>query len=309
MKFASYNDGSRDGQLVVVSRDLTMAHYATSIATRLQQVLDDWNFLSPQLSDLSTALNQGRTRHAFAFDSTKCMAPLPRSHHVVRSAAYGTELQGSPLDPQMVQCSGHALLAAHDGVLVPSEKMGIDFAAGLATITSDVTMGTSAQQALECIRLVMLCNSISLRYIIDLSIAYPYSTFSPVAATPDELGQAWHNGRLCLSIQNTWNSKRVGLCDTAADMHFHFGQLIAHQAQTHSLGAGSIIQSGPACNLDTTRGYACIAQKRALEVAQSGTTKTQFMQHGDTIHIDMKGPDGHSMFGAIDQTISVQQSV
>jgi fumarylacetoacetate (FAA) hydrolase len=299
MKFASYKDGSRDGQLVVVSHDLTIAHYATGIATRLQQVLDDWNFLSPQLSDLSTELNQGRTRHAFAFDSTKCMAPLPRTHHMVRSAAYCTDAH----DPQMVQCSGNQLLGPHDAVVVPSEKMGIDFAAGLAIITSDVALNTPAEQALECIRLVMLCNSISLRHLVDSAIAYPHSAFGPVAVTPDELGHAWHNGRLRLGIQSSWNGKRVGLCDTAADMHFHFGALIAHQAQTHSLGAGSIIQSGPASNRDTTRGYACIAEKRSLEIAQGGTAKTEFMQYGDTVHIDMKGSDGHSMFGTIAQTI------
>jgi fumarylacetoacetate (FAA) hydrolase len=318
MKLASYNDGSRDGQLVVVSRDLSMAHYATGVATRIQQVLDDWHFMSPALEEISIALNQGRLRHAFAFEPAKCMAPLPRSHHVSMGCAYLNhvkllcEARGEPMPenlnntPLMNTHSGQHLLAACDAIVVLSEKMGIDFEAGLAVITGDVAQGASALEALEGIRLVALSNGVNLRALTgsSLSQSKPFVSFSPVAITPDELGTAWQTGRLNLSLQSTWNGKRVGLCDAGVEMYFHFGQLIEHLCKTRGLGAGSIVGSGPVSSLDAKRGYSCIAEKRALELRQGGSEKLEFMQYGDTIRIEMKGLDGHSLFGAIDQTVT-----
>ncbi|MEY4563567.1 MAG: hypothetical protein RLZZ618_2844 [Pseudomonadota bacterium] len=326
MKLASYRDGSRDGQLVVVSSDLATAHYATGIATRLQQVLDDWGFLSPQLEDLSTSLNQGRTRHAFPFDPKQCMAPLPRAfqwadgsafiNHVelVRKARQAEMPESLYTDPLMYQGGSDDFLGPTDDVVVPSEKMGIDFEAEVAVITDDVPMGTTPARALEGIRLVLLANDVSLRHLIPAELAKgfgffqskPATAFSPVAVTPDELGVAWKNGRVHLPLQSTWNGKRVGLCDAGPEMTFHFGQLIAHLAKTRNVRAGSIIGSGTVSNKDWSRGYSCIAEKRAIETIEGGEPKTDFMRFGDTIRIEMKGLDGQSVFGAIDQQITAQ---
>jgi fumarylacetoacetate (FAA) hydrolase len=323
MKLASYKDGSRDGQLVVVSRDLCTAHYATGIATRMQQLLDDWNFLSPQLEDLYAALNHGKTRHAFAFDPKLCMAPLPRAfqwadgsayiNHVelVRKARHADMPASFYTDPLMYQGGSDDFLGPNDDIVVPSEKMGIDFEAEVAVVTGDVAMGVSADQSLSSIRLVMLANDVSLRHLIPSELAKgfgflqskPATSFSPVAVTPDELGSAWSGGRVHLSLQSSWNGKRVGLCEAGPEMTFHFGQLIAHLCKTRRMRAGSIIGSGTVSNKDWTRGYSCIAEKRAIETIEHGEPQTEFMLYGDTIRIEMNGLDGHSVFGAIDQTV------
>ncbi len=324
MKLASYKDGSRDGQLVVVSRDMGTAHYATGIATRLQQVLDDWGFLSPQLEDLYTTLNHGRGRHTFPFDPAMCMAPLPRAYqwadgsafinHVelVRKARNAEVPESFYTDPLMYQGGSDDFLGPCDNIVVPSEKMGIDFEAEVAVITGDVPMGTNADEALEGIRLLMIANDVSLRNLIPAELAKgfgffqskPATAFSPVAVTLDEVGSAWNNGRLNLSLQSTWNGKRVGLCDAGPEMTFHFGQLIAHLCKTRNVRAGSIIGSGTVSNKDWTRGYSCVAEKRAIETIESGEPKTEFMKFGDTIRIEMKGLDGQTVFGAIDQAVT-----
>ncbi len=328
MKLASYKDGSRDGQLVVVSRDLSTAHYAVGTATRLQQLLDDWNFLSPQLEDLYRSLNQataaGKPRHAFAFDPAKCMAPLPRAYqwadgsafinHVelVRKARKAEVPESFYSDPLMYQGGSDDFLGPRDDIRVPSEKMGIDFEAEVAVITADVPMGATPIEALEGIRLLMLANDVSLRNLIPAELAKgfgffqskPATAFSPVAVTPDELGSAWQGGRLHLNLESVWNGKRVGLCDAGPEMTFHFGQLISHLCKTRNARAGSIIGSGTVSNKDWSRGYSCVAEKRAIETIESGEPKTEFMRYGDTIRIDMKGLDGASVFGAIEQTVA-----
>ena len=323
MKLASYKDGSRDGQLVVVSRDLCTAHYATGIATRMQQLLDDWNFLSPQLEDLYTTLNHGKTRHAFAFDPKLCMAPLPRAfqwadgsayvNHVelVRKARKAEMPESFYTDPLMYQGGSDDFLGPCDDIVVPSEKMGIDFEAEVAVITGDVAMGIEPEAALSSIRLLMLANDVSLRHLIPSELAKgfgflqskPATGFSPVAVTPDELGSAWSGGRVHLSLQSSWNGRRVGLCEAGPEMTFHFGQLIAHLCKTRRVRAGSIIGSGTVSNKDSTHGYSCIAEKRAIETIEHGEPQTEFMLYGDTIRIEMNGLDGHSVFGAIDQTV------
>ncbi len=324
MKLASYKDGSRDGQLVVVSRDLSTAHYASGIATRLQQVLDDWNFLSPQLEDLSVTLNQGRTRHAFPFDPAMCMSPLPRAYQWADGAGYlnhlavvrRTRIDDLPEnlrhEPLLYQGGSDDFIGPCDDIVASSEKMGIDFEGEIAVITGDVPMGASPEQALDGIRLLMLANDVSLRRVIPAELergfgflqGKPATAFSPVAVTPDELGAAWHGGRVHLALQSTWNGKRVGLCDAGPEMTFHFGQLIAHLAKTRRVRAGSIVGGGTVSNADASRGYSCIAEKRALDAVQGGA-RTDFMRHGDTIRIEMKALDGSSLFGAIDQTVQV----
>ena len=332
MKLATYKDGSRDGQLVVVSRDLGTAHYATGIASKMQQVLDDWGFISPQLQDLYDQLNSGRARHAFPFDPAQCMAPLPRAYqwadgsayinHVelVRKARNSEVPESFYTDPLMYQGGSDDFIGPCDDVVVPSEAMGIDFEAEIAVITGDVKMGTNADQALDGIRLVMIANDVSLRNLIPAELAKgfgffqskPATAFGPVAVTLDELGDAWDHGRVNLTVQSTWNGRKVGMCDAGPEMTFHFGQLIAHVAKTRNVRAGSIIGSGTVSNkgveqngrMEWPKGYSCIAEKRCIETIQDGKPTTEFMKYGDTIRIEVKGKDGASIFGAIDQTIA-----
>ena len=332
MKLATYKDGSRDGQLLVVSRDLTTAHYATGIANRLQQALDDWNFISPQLQDLYDTLNHGKARHAFPFDPALCMAPLPRAYQWADGSAYlnhvelvraarGAELPESYFtDPLMYQGGSDDFLGAHDAIRVASEDFGIDFEAELAVITGDVPMAATPEQGLDAIRLLMLVNDVSLRHLIPDELAKgfgffhgkPSTAFGPVAVTPDELGEAWIEGRVHLTMQIDWNGRKVGRCDAGPDMRFHFGQLIAHAARTRRLRAGSIIGSGTVSNpgvekdgrREWPKGYGCIAEKRAMETIQDGAPKTDYMRFGDTVRIEMKGKDGESVFGAIEQNVS-----
>ncbi len=328
MKLATYKDGSRDGQLIVVSRDLSTAHYATGVASKLQDVLDDWNFMSPQLQDLYDSLNNGKARHAFPFETSQCMAPLPRAYqwadgsafinHVelVRAARKSDVPETFYTDPLMYQGGSDDFIGPTDNVVVASEAFGIDFEAEIAVITADVGMGTNAERALDGIRLVMLANDVSLRNLIPGELAKgfgflqskPATAFSPVAVTTDELGDAWQGGRLHMTLQSTWNGRKVGMCEAGPEMTFHFGQLIAHICKTRNVRAGSVIGSGTVSNKDWTHGYSCIAEKRAIETIESGAPVTEFMKFGDTIRIEAKGKDGQSVFGAIEQKVAALQA-
>ena len=323
MKLATYKDGSRDGQLIVVSRDLATAHHARGIATRLQQLLDDWGFISPQLEELSQTLNHGKARHAFAFEPEKCMAPLPRAYqwadgsafinHVelVRKARAASVPESFYTDPLMYQGGSDDFIGARDDIVCASTEFGIDFEAEVAVITGDVDMGSAPDAAIDGIRLLMLANDVSLRHLIPAELAKgfgflqskPATAFSPVAVTPDELGDSWRGGRVHLNLESVWNGKRVGLCNAGPEMTFHFGQLIAHICKTRNVRAGSIVGSGTVSNKDWSRGYSCIAEKRAIETIEGGAPKTEFMQYGDTVRIEMKGADGMSVFGAIEQRV------
>ena len=332
MKLATYKDGSRDGQLVVVSRDLSTAHYATGVAGTMQQVLDDWNFIAPQLEDLHHTLQNGKARHAFPFDPKRCMAPLPRAYqwadgsayinHVelVRAARHSEVPQTFYTDPLMYQGGSDDFIGPCDPVVCADEAHGIDFEAEIAVITGDVPMGATPEAALEGVRLLMLANDVSLRHLIPNELAKgfgffqskPATAFSPVAVTPDELGDAWQGGRVHLTLQSTWNGRLVGQCDAGPEMTFHFGQLIAHICKTRNVRAGSIVGSGTVSNKgvevngkkDWPKGYSCIAEKRAIETILDGKPSTEFMKFGDTIRIEMTGRDGESLFGAIDQQIA-----
>ena len=329
MKLATYQDGSRDGQLVVVSRDLSLAVYATHIANRLQQVLDDWNYLSPQLQDVYDRLNQGRARHAFPLDPQQCMAPLPRAYQWVQGTAYlqhqhlQTKASGGdladgqasapPTEPVLHRGASDAFLGACEPISCVSEHMGIDFAAGLAAITGDIPQACTSERALEGVRLLMLVNDVGLRNVPGHS--HPATAFSPVAVTPDVLGSAWARGRVHLPLQSTWNGRKVGLSDAGADMGYHFGQLIASLCKVRPLRTGSIVGTGSVCSKGLTKGtgsrtrtewptgYHCIADKRAMEILQDGHASTEYMKFGDTIRIEAKGLDGQSVWGAIEQEV------
>ena len=324
MKLATFKDGSRDGVLAVVSRDMTMAHCATGIATTLQQVLDDWNFRSPPLEDLYATLNGGKARHAFPFDPQLCMAPLPRAYSWLDGSAYlnhvervrkarGAEVPASFYeDPLMYQGGSDDFLGATEDARFASEAWGIDFEAEVAVITGDIDIGTDANAALDSVRLLMLANDWSLRNLVPAELAKgfgfvqskPATAFSPVAVTPDEVGDAWAGGRLHLSLESRWNGRAVGLCEAGPEMAFHFGQLIAHAAKTRRLRAGSIVGSGTVSNADWSRGYSCVAEKRAIETLESGAPVTEFMRYGDRIRIEILGRDGQSVFGAIEQRVA-----
>ena len=324
MKLATYKDGSRDGQLVVVSRDLGLAHFATGTATRLQQVLDDWNFLSPQLQDLYVTLNHGRARHAFTFEPRQCMAPLPRAYQWADGSAYLNhqallrQARGAALpadartEPLVYQGGSDDFLGPNDDAWFGSAAWGIDFEAELAVITGDVGMGASVDQALDSVRLLMLANDWTLRERVPAELARglgllqakPATAFSPVAVTPDELGAAWHGGRVHLALQSSWNGRKVGLPDAGPEMHFHFGQLIAHLAKTRNVRAGSIVGGGTVSNADRAKGYSCIAEQRAVETIEQGAPTTPWLALGDTVRIEMTGRDGLSVFGAIDQRVT-----
>lgn len=324
MKLATLRDGSRDGQLVVVSRDLTIAHHASHIASRLQQALDDWGFIAPQLNDLYVTLNEGRARHAFAFDPAQCLAPLPRAYQWADGSAYvnhvelvrrarGAEMpQSFWTDPLMYQGGSDDLLGPMEDIVCADEAWGIDFEAEVAVVTDDVPMGTAAAAAGAHVRLVMLVNDVSLRNLIPAELAKgfgffqskPATAFSPVAVTPDELGEAWDGRKLNLPLIVHWNGERVGSAHAGTDMVFDFPQLIAHAARTRNLRAGSIVGSGTVSNKDASRGYSCIAEKRALEMIADSKPSTEFMKYGDRVRIEMFDGAGRSIFGAIDQTVA-----
>src|SRR5882672_10292033 len=296
MKLATIRDGSRDGQLAVVSRDLALAHYASDIAGRMQRVLDDWQFVAPQLNDLYQTLNEGRARHAFVFDPRQCAAPLPRAYQWADGSAYvnhvelvrkarGAEMPASFwTDPLMYQGGSDAFLAPREPIRMGDEGWGIDFEAEVAVITDDVPMGVAAADAGDHIKLLMLVNDVSLRGLIPAELAKgfgffhakPSSAFSPVAVTSDELGDAWDGGKLDLPLLSILNGQPFGRPCAGVDMTFDFPTLIAHAAKTRPLAAGTIIGSGTVSNKGKDGGpgkpiaqggdgYSCIAEVRVVE--------------------------------------------
>ena len=333
MKLASYQDGSRDGQLLVVSRDLSQAHYATQVANRLQQVLDDWNFLSPQLQDIYDALNAGRARHAFPFDAAQCMAPLPRAHQVLlayawpsrnallrRAAGHRADHAADTGLLTMQQCAGDALLGAHDALPAVPEEFGLDFCAGVAVITGDIPAGCDAERALDGVRLLALGNGLGLRNLLNPdgspTVQSQCATaFSPVAVTPDELGEAWHRGRIQLPLYSSLNGRKLGMADAGSAMGSHFGQLIAQVARVRRLQAGSVVLAAPVSQAGVEKkgvwnwpaGFHSLSEKRASEQLQGGQISTAWLRPGDVLRIEMKNASGHSVFGAIEQTVAGAQ--
>lgn len=327
MKLATLRDGTRDGQLMVVARDLKTAQLADGIAPTLQAALDDWAFIAPQLETLSGLLNAGRANRSFDFDPAQCMAPLPRAYQWVDGSAYvnhvelvrrarGAEMPASFWEePLMYQGGSDDFLGAMDDIVMAHEEWGIDFEAEVAIITGDVPMGATPDQALAQVRLVTLANDVSLRNLISDELAKgfgflqakPATAFAPVAVTPDELGDAWKQAKLHLPLRSSWNGALVGQPQAGDDMVFNFAQLIAHLCKTRNARAGTIVGSGTVSNKDAKRGYSCIAEKRCLETIAGVEPVTGYMRFGDTIRIEMLDKVGKSIFGAIEQT--VKQSV
>lgn len=331
MKFASLNQG-RDGQLILVSRDLSRAVRVKDVAPTLQAALDDWDAVKDRLEQVYQQLNGGEIEGSFAFDPEACASPLPRAYQWADGSAYvnhvelvrrarGAELPDSFWhDPLMYQGGSDGFLAPHEDI-VANPAWGIDFEAEVAVVTGDVPMGTDADQALSHIRLLMLVNDVSLRGLIPGELAKgfgffqskPASAFAPVAVTPDELGDAWSGGKLSLPLRSTLNGALFGCPEAGEDMTFHFGQLIAHVCKSRSMVAGSIVGSGTVSNKQGTehgsaiadggRGYSCIAEIRMIETIRDGQPSTAFMQAGDRIRIEMLDRQGASIFGAVDQQV------
>lgn len=322
MKLATLNDGSRDGRLLLVSRDLARAVDAADIAPTLQVAIERWHEVEAALQVRYAALNHGTAVGAFDFDPEQVMAPLPRawqwldgscflSHGELMQRAFHLEpIEGVEQTPLMYQGAGDDFLGARQPIALPDERHGIDFEGEFAVVVDDVPLGCTAQQALGHIRLILQVNDVSLRALAPREMktgfgfvqAKSSSSFAPVAVTPDELGDAWREGRVQLPLQVSWNGEWFGHPHGGA-MHFGFHQLIAHAALTRRLSAGAVIGSGTVSNDDRSVGSACIAERRAIEMIAHGAPRTGFMRFGDRVRMEACCADGSPLFGAIDQQV------
>ena len=333
MKLATLKDGTRDGKLVIVSRDLTHYVDASSIVPTLQAALDDWKKYEADLESLAESLQHGSIP-VERFHEHEAMSPLPRAYQWADGSAYvnhvelvrkarGAELPASFwTDPLMYQGGSDSFIGPRDPITMADEAYGIDLEGEVAVIVDDVVAGATPETCAAAIRLVMLVNDVSLRNLIPAELAKgfgffhskPSSAFSPVAVTPDELGDAWKDGKVHLPLCVDLNGKPFGRDHAGVDMTFDFGQLIAHAAKTRALCAGTIIGSGTISNKDKDGGagkpisegglgYSCIAEIRMIETIAHGKPSTPFMKFGDTVRIEMKDAKGHSIFGAIEQTV------
>ncbi|WP_426229717.1 fumarylacetoacetate hydrolase family protein [Pararhizobium sp. DWP3-4] len=333
MKLATLKDSTRDGRLVVVSRDLTRCSEVGHIARTLQAALDDWAYVGPRLDEVAEGLETG-AQPSMRFHESDAASPLPRAFQWADGSAYVNHVElvrkarnaEMPAtfwtEPLMYQGGSDAFLGPRDPIVMADEAYGIDMEAEIAVIVDDVPMAATVEDARAAIRLILLVNDVSLRGLIPAELAKgfgffqskPSSAFSPVTVTPEELGDAWDGGKLHLPLLVDLNGKPFGRANAGIDMTFDFGQLIAHAAKTRPLSAGTIIGSGTVSNkLDGGPGkpvseggvgYSCIAEIRTIETIEKGTPTTPFMHFGDTVRIEMKDKAGHSIFGAIEQTVT-----
>ena len=331
MKLASLK-GGRDGRLVVVSNDLAWYAPADRIALTLQAALDDWDRCAPDLRGLAEGLEHGSVPKA-RFHEHEAASPLPRAYQWADGSAYvnhvalvrqarGAEMPDSFwTDPLMYQGGSDGFLGPRDPIPLSDPAWGCDLEGEVAVITGDVPMGATAAEGLAAVRLVMLCNDVSLRNLIPGELAKsfgffqskPASTFSPVAVTPDAL-TTFKDGKLHGKLQVELNGQPLGEPDAGVDMTFDFGTLIAHAARTRDLAAGTIIGSGTVSNrspdggpgrpiADGGVGYACLAEVRTVETLVHGAPRTPFLKDGDTVRIEMRDARRHSLFGAIEQVV------
>jgi fumarylacetoacetate (FAA) hydrolase len=323
VKLATLADGTRDGQLLVVSRDLERALPVPQLARTMQQALDGWAGIAPRLRALADDLEAGRAQGSIPFHATSVLAPLPRAHHWVDGSAYVNHVElvrkarGAVMppsfwtDPLVYQGGSDDFIPPTGDAAFPGEEFGIDFEAEVAVVTDDVAIGTSAADARSHIRLLMLVNDWSLRNLIPAELAKgfgfyqskPATSFSPVAVTPDELGDAWDGGKVLLPLVSHVNGQLFGRPEAGVDMTFDFPRLIEHATRTRRLGAGAIVGSGTVSNYDRSLGSSCIAERRMLEQIEQGRPSTAFLGFGDRVRIEMFARDGDSIFGAIDQRV------
>lgn len=333
MKLATLKQGGRDGTLIVVDRTLTRYTPVPQIAATLQAALDNWEQVEPQLQTVYDALNRNDVADAKPFDSNAVHSPLPRAYQWADGSAYvnhvelvrrarGAELPASFwTDPLMYQGGSDSFIGPRDDIPVPSEEWGIDLEAEIAVITGDLPIGATPEQTAGAIRLLMLVNDVSLRNLIPGELAKgfgffqskPASAFSPVAITPDELGDAWQDTKVHRPLTVHLNGKLFGNPDAGTDMTFNFAQLVAHVTKSREVEAGSIIGSGTVSNKQGNLhgssienggvGYCCLAEVRMYETIETGAPQTPFLKYGDTVKIEMLDAQGQSIFGAIEQRV------
>ena len=323
MKLATRDNQTKDGELMVVSTHLEYAATARDIAPTMQYALDHWAICEPRLKERYDQLCFDELKQREPFNSLKLKSPLPRAYQWADGSAYvnhvelvrkarGAEMPDSFwTNPLMYQGGSDDFLGPYESIPLVDEEWGLDFESEIAVITLETPMGTQPDEAEKRIALFMLVNDISLRNLIPNELAKgfgffqskPSSSFSPVAITPDELGTAWHDGKLHLPLRSILNGVLFGTPDAGVDMTFAFPQLISHAAMTRNLGAGTIIGSGTVSNYDRSKGSSCIAEKRMLEKINTGNITTPFLKAGDTIKIEMHNSLNDSLFGAIEQKV------
>lgn len=323
MKLATLKNNTRDGQLVIVNRNLDKAVVVGDIAPTLQFALDNWAEIAPKLEKVYLALNNNDVSDAIVFEQAECESPLPRAYQWADGSAYVNHVElvrkarnaEMPetfwTDPLMYQGGSDAFIGPRDDIKVASQEYGIDFESEVAVITDDVPMGCSAEETSKHIKLIMLVNDVSLRNLIPGELAKgfgffaskPSSAFSPVAVTPDELGESWDGSKLHLPLTTHLNEELFGQPNCGVDMTFDFPTIVAHAAKTRPLSAGCVVGSGTISNYDRSAGSSCLAEKRMLEIIADGKPSTPFMSFGDKVRIEMFDDAGQSIFGAINQTV------
>lgn len=323
MKLASLKAGGRDGTLLVVSRDLSQMALATSVAATLQRAIEDWDTASVALQALADKLEKGELASQ-PYDPDLLASPLPRAYQWADGSAYlshmrlvrkarGVEMPESfNTEPLLYQGGSDGFLAPTGPIPCMDVAWGLDFEGEIAIITDDVPAGCTEKEAANHIKLLMLCNDVSLRHVMRPELvkgfgffqSKPASSFSPVCVTPDELGDMWTGGKINLPLETTYNGTQFGKVEAGVDLTFEFPQLIAHAAKSRSLVAGTIIGSGTVSNTNYADvGSSCLAEVRMIETIDTGSAETRFMQPGDTIKFEMRDKSGQSVFGAIDQTV------
>ncbi len=325
MKLASLKRGGRDGTLVVVDRALGRAVAVPHLASTLQQALDDWASMAPQLAIVSATLEAGHCADAFAFEPRETASPLPRSYQFLDGSVYLHHMEKArrargvamppkhTTEPLMYQGLSDTFGGPCDAMRFPNEDLEIDYEAEIAIVTDDVPMGVTVTKAATHIKLVMLLNDWTARALTRSELpkgfgfvqSKPASAFSPVAVTPDELGVAWDGGRICLPLLSYVNGKQLGCPDAGRDMFFTYPQLIAHAARTRALSAGTIIGGGAVSNRDAATGHGCIAEARVDEQEAFAEPRTPWLAAGDVVRIEMFDAQGASVFGAIEQRVAL----
>jgi fumarylacetoacetate (FAA) hydrolase len=323
MKLATLKDGTRDGHLIVVSRDLADYVDAKDVAPNLQSALDNWKAVEPKLLSLAKDLESGKLKSQ-KLDTKKLAAPLPRAFEWVDGSAYINHIvlvrkaRGAEppetlrTDPLVYQGGSGIMLGCNDNIYLADESWGCDFESEITIVLDDIPQGTKKADVHKYVRLVMLANDVSLRNLIPVELqkgfgffnSKPATAFSPVAVTPDELGDAWKDGRLHLPLITNYNGEKFGDPDAGPEMHFSFFEIVEHICKTRAFTAGTIVGSGTISNEDRSRGSSCLAEKRMIEKIDNGVITTPFMKPGDTVDIEVFAKDGASIFGRISQEVT-----